>query len=167
MGGMAELAAASSAAGLISLGLEVCSGLVRYCSAWTSYDKDHQAALRRLKGLCHVLKVLDQVLGSSDLVGRPSFQIVHDNILGCASGINDLKELAKKLWIADDTTTSEIRKQVKRARYPMRKGELSSLDSTLNDLQSNLGLALQVAQRYASLNYRGLKGEPLISPCIG
>ena len=144
---MAEFAAASSAAGLISLGLEVCTGLINYCSAWKSYDKDHQAALTRLKGLCNVLEVLHQVLRSSDLVNRPSFQIVQDNILGCASAINNLEELAKKLWIADDTTTSDIRKQIKRARYPMRKGELSSLDSTLNDLQSNLGLALQVAQR--------------------
>jgi hypothetical protein len=63
----------------------------------------------------------------------------------------------QKLWLASDAIASIIVKQIKLARHPMRKEELSSVNSILGDLQSNLGLAMQVAQRYAithpSVNY--------------
>ena len=161
---MAEFAAASSAAGLVSLGLQVCSGLIKYCSAWKSYDKDHLTLLAPVKGLTSVLEVLHQVLRSSDLANRPSFQIVHDNIIISASAINELELWARKLWLDSSTATSAISKQIKRARYPLRKNEMSSLNSTLGDLQSNLGLAMQVAQRYVNMQTQVKVWELLTPP---
>jgi hypothetical protein len=87
---MAEFAAASSADGLISLALEVCRSLIKYCRAWKNYEIDHLLILTRLTGLCNVFIVLHQVLGFSDLAGRPSFQVVHENITACTAAINEL-----------------------------------------------------------------------------
>jgi hypothetical protein len=156
---MAEFAAASSAAtGLFSLGLEVCRSLIRCCSAWKNYEKGHLATLARLRGLCNVLEVLHQVLGFSDLRGRPSFQVVHDNIIACSAAINELETCMQKLWLDSDATTSTVVEQIKRARYPMRKEELSSVNLILGDLQSNLGVAMRAAQRHViahrSFKYR-------------
>ena len=145
---MAEFAAAPGAAGLVSLGLQVCSGLLTYCKTIKSRDKDLEAISVRLRGLFNVLEVLESVLTSSDLAQRPSFGVVEESILVCGDSIRDLEKVRDA---CRKVGTSSISTQFGRATYPFRRTEITSLNSTLNDLQSNLGLALQVAQRYAIL----------------
>ena len=55
---MADFGAAAGAVGVISLGIQVCQGLVSYCNAWKSHDKDIGDASERLVGLRYILETL-------------------------------------------------------------------------------------------------------------
>ena len=144
---MVELAAASSVVGLISLGLQVCTGLIEYHGARKDYNKDCKDITRHLDNLTNALEVLQTVLNSSDLAQRPSFKVVEDNILACAEGIGELQVAQKRCF---SNTSSKASRQLNRTLYPFRKSEIIELKATLMNLQANLNLAMQAAEWYVS-----------------
>ena len=147
---MAELAAASGAAGLISLGLQACSGLITYCSACKEFDKDTRALKRRIQRLAMVLEYLDSMLSTPQFEEFRSAKLVQDSVWDCAEGIQELDELCKRYKFVPSSgnnlrrTTAGL---VNRGLYPFRKRDLDSVSATLVNLQSNLSTAQQVLLR--------------------
>ena len=148
---MAELAAGGTAAGFISLGLQVCSGLIIYCSAFKDIDKDHKRIIRRTQGLSDILEHLSSLLSSSTLDELPSSTRVKDRILECAEGIQELDTMLKGYTdqgFGSQHLSRVTKNYVQRVLYPFRKSDLTSLNATLSDLQDNLNSALQLLQMY-------------------
>lgn len=140
---MAEVAA--SAAGLISLGLQVCTGLVKYFNAYKDYRKDTEAVVRRTRSLSNLLEYLASVLQSPGFDGSYAAQMVEDEVLACSEGMYELERMHKRCVGQSDTQTSgAVAKQWQRAVFPLRKGDLESLGRTLSNLQSNLKTAMQI-----------------------
>ena len=146
---MAEVAAASSAAGLISLGIQVCSGLYKYFSAYKDHDKDTTAVLRRIRSLSNLLEYLASTLRNPAFGDYGAARLVEDEILSCSEGIEELKKMQVKCTRKSDGTNSgSAAKQWHRALFPLRKSDLESLGRTLTHLQGNLNTALQILQMY-------------------
>lgn len=142
---MAEVAAASGAAGLISLGLQVCTGLVKYFSAYKDYHKDTEAVVRRIRSLSNLLEYLASILQSPAFDASHAAQMVEDEVLSCGDGIIELARLHKKCVSQRDAKAlGAIARQWQQAVFPLRKGELESLARTLSNLQSNLNTAMQI-----------------------
>ena len=146
---MAEFAAASSAAGVISLGLQVCTGLAKYCTDWKSYDRDLAALERRTNGLYSILEVLASLLERMEAKARPAHIASQGIILDCTDSIAQLDKMTLKC-ASQAHSFSGVRiprpRYLRRALYPFRKTDILSLNSSLNDLQCNLMLALHVLQ---------------------
>ena len=142
---MAEFAAAGSAVGVISLGLQVCSGLVKYFHAYKDYGKDAVTIIRRIESLSNLLEYLDSVLRHSSFDDSHGARLVDDQILSCSEEINELERIQKK-WTgrADTSSTSFVAKQTQRVLYPLRKADLEALGVTLGHLEGSLKLSLSI-----------------------
>ena len=147
---MAELAAASGAAGFISLGFQACSGLIQYCDAWKGFDKDKSKTKRRIERLANALGHLESVLASPGFTELHSAALVKDTIMDCADEITELESMCKKyteLPAAGNRFSRATSTQLQRGLYPFRKKDLDALNVALNYLQNNLNTALQVLHR--------------------
>jgi len=144
---MAEFAAASSAAGLISLGLEVTKGLVKYCQAWKSLPKDMQVLQTHLQALSQTLEALSGVVSSASVDRKSTaYSCMDDAIVRCGAGLRDLEVVWKK-YNATETASSDmskLRAGLNRALYPFQKEDVAVLNTTLNRLQANLKTASDV-----------------------
>ena len=139
---MAEFAAASSAAGLISLGLEVTKGLVKYCQAWKSLPKDMQVLQTHLQALSQTLEALSGVVSSASVDRKSTaYSCMDDAIVRCGAGLRDLEVVWKKY---KSPAKSKLGAGISRALCPFQKEDVAVLNTTLNRLQANLKTASDV-----------------------
>ena len=89
------LSITASAAGLVSLGLTVCSGLLEYYNAWKDQPSDISTMCQSLEALSQILKVLDQKV-RHPLLDRESVDRVTESIVSCAAGIQVLDSKLKR-----------------------------------------------------------------------
>ena len=89
------LSITASAAGLVSLGLTVCSGLLQYYNACKDQASDISTMCQSLEALSQILKVLDQKV-RHPLLDRESVDRVTDSIVSCAASIQVLDSKLKK-----------------------------------------------------------------------
>ena len=147
---MAEFAAASSAAGLVSLGLQVFSGLTKYYSAFKNHDEDTSALVRRCEGLATSLELLSSILLSPGSMRTTATAHVEASILDRAEALHKLEKLVQKFSSSSSVAPGPLAlatsKHLRRAIYPFQKPEIASLNATLNDLDRNLNVALQLYQ---------------------
>ena len=61
---MAELGAGANVMAVVSLGLHICGGVVKYYSACKGYDKDVAAFVDRAEGLSNIIELLQHTLSS-------------------------------------------------------------------------------------------------------
>ena len=87
------LSIASGTAGLVSLGIQVCDGLIKYCRAWKSHDKEIEEALERLTELQLTLKTLSSILSIVESLDDSTAETLHgarQKILSCTVALNRL-----------------------------------------------------------------------------
>lgn len=144
---MAEFAAASSAVGIVSLGLTVCSGLIKYCRGFKDFDDHARTAVSGIERLSSLLEVLSNVLSLSGLESRPSHRTATTCINDCAESITALEAVWKRCLQKPGSTG--LPRQFHRVVYPFRKPEITALQTTLGQLQADLMIALQTLQWYA------------------
>ena len=90
------LSIAASAAGLVSLGLTVCSGLLDYYKAWTDQDSDVSIMCESLDALSRTFELLDDKV-RHPLLDRKSVDRVTESIIACAAGIQGLRSKLDKI----------------------------------------------------------------------
>jgi hypothetical protein len=142
---MAEVAAASSAAGSISLGLQVCGGIIKYYGDCKGQHGDIAALTARVEDLSDVMEFLHGVFQASQQQGHSPYHVVVRQVLSCEATIHELDDKLKKLR-ATTSSTNQLKKTAKdayrKAMYPFRKPETQALNATLADLQHNLHVAI-------------------------
>lgn len=57
------LSVTSGAAGIVSLGITVCQGLVSYYQAWESWEDDVKSAIRDVEGVSNYLYLVNSRIG--------------------------------------------------------------------------------------------------------
>lgn len=141
---MAEFAAASGAAGLVSLGLEVTKGLVQYCQASKGCAGDMAALSDHLESFSDILEVCHFVLArygtDEDTPARKSMERA---LVACAAGIKTLGDVWKKYQPPQSGADGTLRARLHRASYAFRKDEIASLNQALDRMQANLHTAMQ------------------------
>lgn len=86
----------ASAAGLVSLGLTVCSGLLDYYRAWKDQHSDISTMCESIETLDRTFELLDEKV-HHPLLDRKSVDRVTESIISCAAGVQGLKAKLDKI----------------------------------------------------------------------
>ncbi|KAH7407373.1 hypothetical protein BKA64DRAFT_415188 [Cadophora sp. MPI-SDFR-AT-0126] len=144
---------AEAAIGVVSLGIQVCQGLLKYYGSWKDGRKDAAAMCSSVESLSATLAQLEQTLAGVSEVNT----IINDSIEACRSSIEELeKKLSKVQSIADPgKLTTKIHDHGRRLLYPFRESTLVKLREIVTDIRSNLALAVDTTQLQTSLKISG------------
>lgn len=127
-------AVAASAIGVVSLGLQVCHGLMSYCESYRSQNSDNAQAYDKIDGLRSTLALLQSSLPQLD----PSIAVTAENvkkrILSCSQGVQKLREILVECsqHVVPETYNEKIQKCALKALYPF-KDALKSLTLLLRN----------------------------------
>ena len=141
------LGIASNVAGLVSLGLTVCHGLLKYYESWKEAESDMKKMYNSVETLTRTFTALKGTLNSPclnvDLVHR-----VEVSIMACEDGIKCLHKKLKKINMVTHNKSgiwdAKMRLKLQRALYPFKESTLAKLKEVSNGLLDNLRLALEV-----------------------
>lgn len=140
---MADFGVAGSAVGVISLGIQVCQGLLQYYGTWKDGRNDISRMCKLVGSLADILKALKQTLENNALVGDDA-NAVQSTIRDCTDSIAELQqELAKVLEIKGTSIRSKLHEQGRRLLYPFRESTLLKLKEIVSDIRDNLNLAVE------------------------
>ncbi|KAK4153833.1 hypothetical protein C8A00DRAFT_33444 [Chaetomidium leptoderma] len=143
------LSVAGSAVGVVSLGIQVCQGLVFYLRSIRGRQQELANDLREVRNLISVFHSLNDVLPR--LAQQPCADrdavVIRQCLLDCEEQLVSLQLLVVKLQ--GPTNPGDIKGKMKEAGravlYPFREGELASIRRCLQRLLNNLSLALNAA----------------------
>ena len=145
---MEGFAATSSAAGLVSLGLTVCQGLLKFYESWKEAEDDvkrmYSSVEQLTKTFVYLRRSIRQNQFSRDIVAR-----VEESIRMCENGLQALRKKLLKINSASQANcgwSHKLRSQFQRALYPFKESTIVKLKEICNDLQCNLTLALETLQ---------------------
>lgn len=145
---MEAFAIASSTAGLVSLGLTVCQGVLKFYESWKGAEDDVKRMYSSVEQLTKTFICLKLSLQQNQL-SRDVVERVEESIRICESGLKALqKKIAKinKSLQANRGLSQMLRSQFHRALYPFKESTIAKLKEICSDLQANLGLALETLQ---------------------
>ncbi|CAN9401069.1 unnamed protein product [Alternaria sp. RS040] len=132
-----------TAVGVVSLGIQVCEGILKYYSDWKGYEDDIQGTYTEIDDLAKTLALLHdelQMVSQKALATR-----AQECLATCQDGIQQLKKKLKKLH-KDAPAGLLQRAQVGglRLMYPFRKSTLEKLKEIAQGLMQQLNLALEI-----------------------
>lgn len=140
---------AGTAAGVISLGLSVCQGLLAYYGQFKSFHEQIDQVTCRVSSLDGILNTLQNMLINAHvLFSSPTAQstaIAVDCIIRCRNGLQKLQKMLEKCQntkLSTNLLGPDI--QIARMLYPFRRATLIALVETINWLQANLSTSLQM-----------------------
>ena len=90
------LSITASAAGLVSFGLTVCSGLLDYYNACKDQPSDVSEMCDSLAALKKMFELLDEKI-RHPLLNRKSVDLVTESIISCAAGVQGLQSRLDKI----------------------------------------------------------------------
>ena len=136
---------AGSAVGIVSLGIQVCQGLLDYYDSWKSFRTDITSAYDCVVDLYKTFALLRDNLNSSGLDPARAGQ-VHKRLDSCADILHKLQKKLGKLQT--HPLPCGFRQKawagVQRSLYPLKESTLAKLREVASDLHGQLSLALQV-----------------------
>jgi len=141
------IGASSSIAGLLSLGITICQGLLNYYDSYKHAESDIQAAYGSIKSLESTFTILRPRLQS----GRFREDVkanVERSVASCASGLQELQDELQKIRLSPQSQAwlDHAKAKLRRLQYPFKETTLGKLKATTADLRNNLNLALSVLQ---------------------
>lgn len=137
--------AASSAIGVISLGLQVAQQLITFCRAYQSYDEDAQRIEAKAESLRRPLKALRDLIEDAQVSNPELASDLSEKALGLQRMVNRLKAaIERHLTVIPDTFPGRIKGQLKRVVYPFRKDGLREMFDDLDGIQISLQTTLSM-----------------------
>jgi hypothetical protein len=134
---------AGTAIGIVSLGIQVCEGLLKYYHGVKGYKKDIQETCKEIKSLRKTFALLKdrlQAVASRALATR-----AQECLIECQDGIQQLDEkLAKLHKQAPAGIRQKAVSGALRLIYPFQKRPLEELKLTAQGMVQQLNLAIQV-----------------------
>ncbi|KAL9112036.1 MAG: hypothetical protein Q9227_003656 [Pyrenula ochraceoflavens] len=152
-----------TAAGIISLGLKACSGIIDYYDKWKSFDSDVKATCDVVMYLSNTLKLLQAKLDSEVLAQNPTTRQVDLIVEACNGSIDKLQKRLEKIKLTKlphlpsvnppvtrseevktnlNTTATRLQLQSQRLLYPFQHGTLGKLRDTVAEFRAQLKPAL-------------------------
>ncbi|KAK2605992.1 hypothetical protein QQS21_003618 [Conoideocrella luteorostrata] len=141
---MAEaLGVASAVAGIISLGITACHGMISYYESVKGHRDDINNMCSSIGSLAAILKVIQQrlLLGQFD---RETVAVVEQNIVQCEQSLTSLDRKVQKICICDPngTVKSRLLGTKNKALYPFKESTVAKLREVCDDLKDNLCLSI-------------------------
>ena len=147
MSGVAELALLSGAAQVISLGISVCNGIIKYYFAF----RDSEETIRQmLDGVTQLTKTLVLILSrlqdttTADIM-LDARQRVEQSVLACSNVVERMQKKLDKLTSTSDPSWSTRLANVRRkSLYPFKESTIIKIKELCNDCIEQLQLAIEV-----------------------
>jgi hypothetical protein len=144
---MAEVA--GTAIGVISLGIQVCQGLVSYYQAYRGQDEKIRDILCDVRALSNTLEAAHACLSKADSARLVAISQAEDSIVACAVAIDRLEQLLKRCRQTTSptaTASEQIQLAFRKAAFPFRQSTIQDFSETVKGLQANVSLAIQTLQ---------------------
>ncbi|KAH7371860.1 hypothetical protein BKA64DRAFT_729050 [Cadophora sp. MPI-SDFR-AT-0126] len=139
------LSAAGTAVGIVSLGLQVSQGLIKYYSHFKAHDEEIAHIVWKSESLQTLLQALERPLRKAEATGGDVLIQVRRSLFACEAGLKRLRTAAEKYGnLSIPTTIEKLRALKKRALYPFKRDTLVELNLTLEELFTHSQLALQI-----------------------
>lgn len=151
-------------AGIASSGVQACSAIATYINALKHRDEDLASIGRQAQALESVFQALSQSLteDSSDPSTSSAAAQVSSSMQTCEAELNSLKQLIARFSDSlqpNARPQDKILQQATKLKYPMRKPDISRIQTSLGVITENLNLALQnLGLRYSQLAISKLRG---------
>ena len=140
------LSVACLAAGLVSLGLQVCGGIITYVDALDCREQDIASVRQQHHSLQITLRVVETSLSQLPRDHQEAAAAAHDCLDVCQAKLKGLESLVAELASSNSPSTSrrgKIRHQSKKLLYPFSRVKLEQLETRLQSANATLQLALQ------------------------
>jgi len=148
---MAEFAAATGAIGIVSLGLQVAGGLLKYYRSWRDIDNNISDICISLDGLLGSLTKLHETLERREASGSPKDENVDKSIKNAHDAINQLHKELQKIKPQESSklgVRAAMRKHARRLLYPFREETLNHIKDAVSEARSNLAFTLDILQMF-------------------
>lgn len=134
---------AASVAGILSLGIESCKLIVKYCDDFHGADDQIESIALKAGGLLSTLQQIDTLLKETDGVHPKIADDIREKILQNETWVTKINERVARLSMATSSGFSDkLRATAKKAAYPLKKSSLVDTVEILHGLQMNLHTAL-------------------------
>ena len=164
---MEGLAVSSGVAGLLSLGITICQGLLDYYGSWKDAPSNVSQMNASIEALTKTLLLLTSAIQHKfydpDVVER-----VEDCIKSVEEGFQSLKKKLDKVRLVplQEGWKAKAKAQLHRYLYPFKESTLAKLKELGNELRDDLALALDllhIDSSAAALQRLDLVGQTLTS----
>lgn len=134
----------ASVVGVISLGIQVCQGLVSYYESWKSFDDDIAHLHASIGGLKTTLENLEHTLPKFRNSNANLVTDIEKKIISSAHGIHQLEKVLTKCQssISANIVQQKGYRIVQKTFYPFKKATLQEVRNQVIDLEHNLEISL-------------------------
>lgn len=139
-----SLAVASSAVGIISLGLTVCNAIVDYGRAYRAFGEDIQNVKSKAESIGENLEILRDAIEYTRIAQPETAIVLSNKIIRIESVLLRLESKIKR-YGPSVSPESLTRKTFKKTTYPFRKDDFRDLVADLNSVQDDLQVALEIS----------------------
>ncbi|CVL04829.1 uncharacterized protein FMAN_12891 [Fusarium mangiferae] len=140
------LSVAGSAVGIISLGIQVCQGLISYLQSFKAQDQDIQESLSDVQTMVSILYSLKGILPKVDK-SSPETPAIRRCLAESEEKLREIQQFSLKLRGTESPEHYVLGKMDNARRsllYPFREGKLKSLCQALKGLLQHLSLGLNI-----------------------
>ena len=125
---MEALAVASGAAGLVSLGIEVCKGLLSYYQSWRAAETEVIGMYNSIESLAKTLILLQKAINDG-VFDQQMVENAEKSIMSTQDGIVSLKKKLDKIKVVgkEGDWTEKTKAPFRRAIYPLKQSVLVKL----------------------------------------
>ena len=139
---------AGSAVGVISLGIQVCQGLLAYYDSWKGCHQDVENTSKSIASLTETLELVSRVVKNKKGQGEPIEQQIYSIVVRCLTGIEALSKQFERFEKYPDSADirSKIKSHMRRLYYPFKESTLAKLRDSVQDVRDDLVPALAILQ---------------------
>lgn len=131
---------AGTAVGVISLGIQICQGLVSYYEQWKSFDDDIAHLHAKIDGLRITLENLERTLRKFKNSNANIVKDVEEKIASSMQGIRKLEAVLTKChsFPSANSVQQNGYRLIQKTFYPFKKATIQELKVSVTDLENNL-----------------------------
>ena len=144
---MEALGLSSAAAGLISLGLTICQGLLDYYHSYKDAENQVAQMYASIEALTETFRLLESAI-EPKVFSRGSVQKIEQSISSAESGLQSLRKKLDKIRLSPLQSGWKAKgmAQLRRTLFPFKESTLAKLKELGIELRQDLSLALEVLQ---------------------
>lgn len=139
----------ASAAGIISLGLQVSGGLIKFCKDYSSLEQDLHRLREHTELLEQIVRIIETQQQQTQQHQTPaSAEQITKSLRACSNAcstcISDVSSIVKKYEQRPASLKGRSENFTRRLRYPFDKDQFEDLRSRLNQFSGALTTRLQL-----------------------
>ncbi|EMR71891.1 putative ankyrin repeat-containing protein [Eutypa lata UCREL1] len=134
------------AAGLVSLGIQVCGGITAYLDAVKCRADDITSVNRQAQNFGNVLRIIQTALARVDPSHQVSTTVVDECLKSCESEVKGLKDFVSGLVgsdISQPKFMDKIKEKTRKLTYVFDRPKLEQLEGRLSRVNGIFQTALQ------------------------